>query len=370
MSATLSAKRTSKSLVRSSPIGLDVGARYVHAAQLVRANSSDGWKLHAAASFPRATESYGGLLTIDEANRIADVLFRRNFLGSNIVLAVPDEKLLTTNLELPPRTGEIPLDEIARAEFVRSLKVESDPIEFAYWDLPAPARAAKTTHVMAVGCKHADCEPAIDALESASLELRAIDVAACALTRACQKISAPPNEITAIADIGWRAVRLFVVHQGVVSYQRSLAGYGIERLHGALAEQFNAAGQDAVIEQVLRRVAISDVEIKGSRESDALAANVDARRVLRSHFDAVTAEIITSLSYTSHQYPDAAISRVVLCGGGASIKGLADYVKTQLTNAASSVDVSQLVRTSDEAIGADPSLTLAVGLAMNESGAN
>ena len=122
--------------------------------------------------FPRAIDSEGKALTVAEANRIADVLFRRNFSGSEIVLAVPDEKLLTTNLELPPRTGDIPLDDIARAEFVRSLKVESEALEFAYWDLPAPARAAKATHVMAVGCRHADCEPTIDAFESAGFDLR------------------------------------------------------------------------------------------------------------------------------------------------------------------------------------------------------
>ena len=80
-----------------------------------------------------------------------------------------DDKLLTTNLELPPRNGEIPLDQIARAEFGRSLKVESEALEFAYWDLPAPRWAAKSTHVMGVGCRHEDCEPFIDAFETRRL---------------------------------------------------------------------------------------------------------------------------------------------------------------------------------------------------------
>ena len=109
-----------KGLTRVSPIGLDVGSRQIHAVQLSR-DTDGAWSLRASAGFPRSAGQEGKPLTAAEAARIADVLFRRNFSGSEIVLAVPDDKLLTTNLELPPRNGEIPLDEIARAEFGRSL---------------------------------------------------------------------------------------------------------------------------------------------------------------------------------------------------------------------------------------------------------
>lgn len=353
-----------KRTARTGPIGLDIGSCHVHAAQLAR--GADGTlSMRASASFPRAAECRGKVLTTDEAHRIADVLFRRNFVGTELVLAVPDDKLLATNLELPPRTADIPLDEIARAEFVRSLKVESESLEFDYWDLPAPARAAKATHVMAVGCRHADCDPVIDAFESAGFDLRAIEVEACALTRACFAISAPPNEITAITDIGWRAVRLFVVHQGVVSYQRSLAGFGMERLHAALADQFDVRGAGSeVIDEVLRRVTLGSVA--GNRESDLAAANPEARRVLRSHFDSVAAEVITSLSYTSHQYPDAAVSRLVICGGGASLAGLPEYLSAQLKMNTISARAGDLLRVGDATIANDPTLTLAIGLALND----
>ncbi|CAN5702980.1 type IV pilus assembly protein PilM [soil metagenome] len=352
-----------KRAARVGPIGLDIGSRHVHAVQLSR--SADGSRaLHASASLPRLSDSGGKPLSAEEAARIADVLFRQNFSGTEIVLAVPDEKLLTTNLELPPRNGEMPLDEIARAEFVRSLKVESESLEFAYWDLPAPARAAKSTHVMGVGCRHADCEPLIDAFESIGFDLRAIEVEACALTRACFAVSAPLTEITAMVDIGWRAVRLFVVHQGVVSYQRSLAGYGMQRLYKALAEHLDVRGGDEVVDEVLRRVTFTDVA--GNRESDLAAANPEARRVLRSHFDSVAAEVLTSISYTSHQYPDAPVSRLVVCGGGASLNGVTEYLGGQLNIKAAVARAGDLLRVGDPSVADDASLTLAIGLALND----
>src|SRR5437868_3486504 len=100
-----------KRTARIGPIGLDIGSRHVHAAQL--AQRADGTcALRAAASFPRTSEFEGKPMSSAEATRISDVLFRRNFTGRELVLAVPDDKLLTTNLELPPRTPDVPLDEI------------------------------------------------------------------------------------------------------------------------------------------------------------------------------------------------------------------------------------------------------------------
>jgi Tfp pilus assembly PilM family ATPase len=139
-------------------------------------------------------------------------------------------------------------------------------------------------------------------------------------------------------------------------------------LHGALAEQFNATGDPAVIDELLRRVTIG--EGSGVRSTDEIAVNADARRVLRSHFDAVAAEIITSLSYTSHQYPDAAVSRLVLCGGGASLSGLAQYLGALLKVTTVTARAGDLVRVTDSTSAADPALALAIGMALHDGTAN
>ena len=74
------------------------------------------------------------------------------------------------------------------------------------------------------------------------------------------------------------------------------------------------------------------------------------------------------MSYTSHQYPDAAVSRLVVCGGGASLSGLAEYLNTQLNISTVSTG-RRSVHVSDAAIANDPSLALAIGLALNDGDA-
>jgi Tfp pilus assembly PilM family ATPase len=157
-------------------------------------------------------------------------------------------------------------------------------------------------------------------------------------------------------------VRLFVVHQGVVSYQRSLAGYGVQRLHTALGEQLGVRGADEVIDEILCRVTLASA----TGDSETAPTNPEARRVLRAHFDSVAAEVITSLSYTSHQYPDAAVSKIVICGGGGSLNGLTEYLSGQLGMTTVCARAGDLSRVSDPALANDPSLALAIGLALND----
>jgi type IV pilus assembly protein PilM len=309
-----------------SPIGLDIGASRIKAAQLRR--SGNTWAMHAFASIPRAVE--GAALDVGEAIRINDVLFRRGFTGREVVVSVPDAKLLTVNLELPPRNEQIPLDQIARSEFARSVKTEADPFEFAYWDLPAPARAARSTHVMGVGCRHVDAEPLVDALELAGFEVLAMDVEATALTRACAPLMAPPQEITALLDIGQAALRLFVLHQGVATYRRSLLGHGMRDLRKAVAEHIDVEADEEVIDYVFDHVSLNGDAEQSTPTVPSTAAIEQARRMIANHFDVVLAEITTSLSYTAHQYPDAPFRRLLLSGGGAAMKDLASYLAAKL----------------------------------------
>ena len=300
------------------PIGLDLGAHLVKAVQL--RHSADGWRLIAAASIPRASGAPG--LSGVEAQRIRAVLDRRGFRGNEIVVAVPNDKLLTANLELPLRNPQMPFEQIARQEFARSVKQDMQSFEFAFWDLPLPARAAKATHVLAVGCTTAQSEPMLEGFDAAGFSVCAIDVEACALARACAPLLAPPEQITAILEIGWSSSRLSIVHRGIISYCRRLAGTGISTLRQSMAQQLELP--DEVVEHLLN----DGGALSGKHDENGVANQ--SRRAICAHADALIGEVTTSLSYAAHQYPDAAVSRVLLAGGGTMIPGISDYFAAQL----------------------------------------
>ena len=339
---------------RLSPIGLDLGAREIKAAQLMR--GSDGaWKVIASAIIPR--EQGNDVALSAQIARVRGVLDRRGFRGHGVVIAVPGAKLLASNLELPQRAAETPLDDIARIEFCRTHKQPAEALEFDYWDLPAPARATRATHVMGVGCTIADSEPIVDACEAAGLDVIAADVDGCALTRACSPMLAPTGEITAILDLGWQSTRLFVVHQSIVTYRRALEGYGMERLSRTVSEQLEIDAE--VVDHLFRTSGLNEP----SPADDESTVAEEARRLVRSHLDAVVAEVLTSLSYAAHQYPDAPVRRVLLVGGAASVPGVVEYLAAMLGVDTRLVRVSAVTSGDAAADEYDAAGVLALGLA-------
>ena len=140
-------------LNRPGPIGVDVGSRHVKAVQL--APRGEGWRVLAAASFPRAAAKQP--FDANDAGRLCDVLDRQGFTGRDVVVGLSQDRLLTSMLELPPSAPGVPIEQIARMELARVHQRDASSFEFAQWEVPPPARAPRSMHVMAVACAH---EPA------------------------------------------------------------------------------------------------------------------------------------------------------------------------------------------------------------------
>src|SRR3954453_16734348 len=201
-----------------TPIGLDLGAKRVKAIQLE--HGPDGPRVAAAAVAPRAGSGAGGsIVTGAEGAGLSHLLYRTGFEGWDVVLAAPAGQLMTGVMELPPRAADgkhpVPVEQIARMELARSHKIGPDTFEMGCWDLPPcnhPHRNGKGTHLMAVGLPHAAAGVLLDAFEPSGLRVRAIDVASCALSRACAATGAPydgraggeaSRQMTAFLDVGW-----------------------------------------------------------------------------------------------------------------------------------------------------------------------
>jgi Tfp pilus assembly PilM family ATPase len=324
--------------IRKSPvIGVDVGSRFIKAAQLAPSGG-----LAASCVVPREAEQ--APLSAADVQRLHGTMYRSGFTGARIILAVPHDKLLCEPLELPPRTSDAPLDQIARHELSRIRKVNPDALEIDCWDVPVPARAAKASHVMAVGCLHSDANTIVDCFEREGLAVASLDVASQAMARACKPLIASSDEIIGILDIGFSAAVLIVLHMGQVCYHRVIAEAGLCRLHRELHERLDLDGD--VIDFLLTHSALRP-------DSDDAG---EAKPLVMAHFDALIRELRTSLSYVSQQYPDAPIGQVLICGGGGRVAGLSEYLEQSLRVSASAVKLSD----------AGPELLTAIGLAQHE----
>ena len=336
------------------PIGVDIGERQIRAVQLNL--SSDRWRIKAAASLPRAMP--GSRVSGAEVHRLHGLLDRKGFTGKSIVLAVPNDKLLTGVLELPPRTSGAPIEQLARSEFARMHQWDAQSFEIACWDLPAPGRATNSTFVMAAACTHAGADELLDAFEGEGFDVRGLDTRATAAARACGPLLADVSGIAAILDIGWTSAQLVLWYEGVVVYERNLPKGGL----GALAKLLPSdRGTD------LRQVARVPVENAPTGAGAGAGSSGDLPHELleptAAHFENIVQEMRIPLSYVANQYPDAAMERLLLIGDGAGIPGLKAHLASALELAVHIVAPADLADY-PETVGCEPdaSLTVAVGL--------
>jgi len=334
------------------PIGVDVGARRIKAAQFGR--SPAGWQIEAALSVPRAPAD--SALGAEEVRRLRGLLEEKAFRGNAIVLAVPHEKLLTGIMELPPEDSGAPIDLLAHSELARMHACRPEDLEMASWRLPAPARAANTTFVMGVACRHADADELLDLFEAEGFDVEGLQTQAQAVARACRPLLADIRGIAGILDIGWNSARLALLFQGVVVYERNLPTSGLNVLAASLTDQFGLSA--AKVEKMLSGPASSGRRTSRRRGG---AEAIDA--AVADHLQAMVREMRIPLSYLANQYPDAAMERLLLVGGGARLGGRGEHLAGALETEVRIVmpsDVARCPASLDKEHG--PALAAAVGL--------
>ena len=318
-----------------TPIGIDIGRRYVKAAQLTR--SGQGWCAEATACFPRAkTEA-----TIDnrEVRRIHRVLSRQGFDGNEVILGVPSEMLLTGILELPLRASGAPLEQIARAELARMYKRDPETVEVSCWDLPiAKSSSQESTMMMAAGCSHDDARELLSVFEDTEFHVAAMDAPACALARACGPLLDHQNGVVALADLGWNAVQLLLLHEGVIVYESTLQELGIKKLYEALAHRFGLDHSE--IDCLLSEIS-PDTRV-GQGQSGGSPFNI-VFDVIAGHFRAIAEDLRSTFSKATHQY-GCDVELLLLVGGGADIPGVSQELAKKLHMALKSVTMEGLLQ--------------------------
>jgi Tfp pilus assembly PilM family ATPase len=312
-----------------TPIGLDIGRRFIKAVQL------RGNELVAAACIRRTGN--GAMLDPGEAKQLAEAVCRRPFQGRAVIAAVPHDKLLTSIVELPPRASGAPIEQLARSELARIHHKDAHCLEMAHWELPASAHASARTMVMATACPQDDAEAMLDCLEAEGLDVLALDVPAAAAMRACGPLIEDAGS-GAVLDVGWGASRLVLQYKGSIVYERSLDRCGLDAWGRMFAQ--NRGGDLDAAEAILM-----DGQIGNHSSAQGAANNHEhARKTLVAHLEQLAAEMRTPLRYLTTQYTDTVVQNLFVIGGGAALPDLDNMLGMKLEMKVKSVSPMELVK--------------------------
>jgi Tfp pilus assembly PilM family ATPase len=339
--------------IRYSPIGIDIGSDAIKALQLKCGRA--GPSLFAATVVPRS--STGSPIGPADFDRIARVLSRQGFVGDDVVLGVPADRLITAALELPPRTSNAPLDDIARTELARAGRTEPNAIESSWWPLPGTGRPGEGTHGIGVACKHTDACALLDAGESAGLNILALDVLPVAAVRSVVPLCAGSGGLTGVLDIGHSACELLLLHERTLVYQRSMKELGTGRILTALAQ----AGHEALEPATLM---MRSVGCLPGADGDTSALGASIRSLVGQMIDGAADELRMSVSYAQRRF-GGELTRVLLIGGGAELPGVLDRATRKLGVDVRMARASELVGPGPTPLYAGPALVHALGLALH-----
>lgn len=345
-----------KLLGSASPIAIDVGRRWVHAAQIERTARAE--RLRAWARIPRA----GGdreTWTVDEAREAWGAIRRQGFVGDEVVLAAPAEVATTTLLDMPAKIGASAALEFARGELARMHRLDPGAFQCTTWTLPGVGRSGSVGKLMAVCCPHQRAEALIQPLDAAGAKVMALDLMCLALARAARNAFSPAG-LGLIVHLSWECARFVAIGTGRVVYERVLASLGWK----ACAERLSSATglEHELFDEILRGLSCQE-----PRRAGVVAAVTRARPILDEHVRAVIQELRPSLTYLDGRFPELALEGIVVTGEGAN---LPDWVK----GVPAATGVSCGVLGAGEALGggatlpgdASTALTLAIGLARHQ----
>ncbi len=340
---------------KRTAIGIDVGSRIIKAAQLLP--SEDHHRIVALTMLPRTGS--GATIEYEEVRQLKRILHRQGFAGSNVVLAVPDQKLLRGTFELPPRISLDKVPQMARMELARIHQVTPQSFEMLCWIMPQSDQVQSITQTITVGCLHEVANAYLDVFEQGGFNVTALDVRSAAAARACEGLTVPMPALTAILDLGWGSTKLLLACGRTIIYERLLESPSLQALAAKLGKRFGIADQAAC--HVIDAIGFAVGEVDGFDQQSTLAI----RGLLEKHADKMIEELKVPFAYANHQLPGEGIKRLLLIGGGARIPGLAPYFESQIGMCVKEATPGELMESPPELQSKvdNPATTVAVGLA-------
>lgn len=344
-------------------VGLDLGHFMIKLVQVERAHN--GWKVVRFDAIETPPGAVRDGVVVDQqamAGAIRQLLKRSGSSATTSCIAVAGGSVVVRAVRIP---------KMPEATLRKSIKYEAgryvpSSVEDSYVEFEIIGDADESQmDVLIVAAPRDLVESRVKACEVAGLEVEAVDVEAFAIYRALIEADADPTwleKTVALVDIGSTTTNVSVISKGVFAMTRAIPHAGAN-LTDALKAYFKL--EDADAEQGKAQLDF------GALVDESSPIENPPLRVLQPHIDELIREIRRSLNYYQSQQTESGganpVSQMVVCGGGANLKGLDRYFEHKLGLPVSSLGIFDNPRfswagTSEQGSGLE--LAVASGLAM------
>lgn len=346
-----------------SIVGIDISANGIRAAELSSASKSrpELIRYHSIA-LPAGAVTRGEVV---EPATVATVLKQLwsagGFTTKNVVLGIGNSRVLARDLSVP----KAPLNRIRESLPFHVQEMLPFPTEDALLDFYPISEGVDSNGPVVNGLLVAALKEAVlgnvRAVQLAGLNPVAVDLVPFALSRILLR-GAQSTGTSAMIDVGATTTTVVVSSDGVPHFVRIIPTGGDDLTH-AISTRLGVSPEEA--ERAKRSLGLSTAPT--TPEENAVVGII---------FE-TTGELITSLrntlTYFASTSSSNSIEQVVLSGGGAALGGfgaaVSEYTRLPVTagDPYSNISIGRQATKTMKEKGVDPSLTVAIGLALGNA---
>jgi len=336
-----------------NPIGLDIGSSSIRAVEVRR--TKDGHTLTNFGQIPLAPGTVVGGVPQDPVaitGALKQLWAACKFDTKRVRLGVTNPQLMVRETSV----SNLPANQMHKSLPFQvgdliPLAVERSLLDFHPLEEPG---GNPTVRGLLIAMPKDAVIDAVKAAEKARLHVVGVDLASFAVLRAASRLDA---QVEAIVEIGAEVTSVVVHADGEPLIVRTVPRGGVE-ITESIATRLGVPAPDA--EAVKCRFGLH-----GDEWPETAAAAADAVRPLVN-------ELRGSFAYVATGERQKQVTRVVLCGGGARMPGLAEHMQSELGVAVTHADNAARLRNLRAARRRDfdsflPSAAVSIGLALGSA---
>jgi type IV pilus assembly protein PilM len=344
-------------VARNSSIGLDIGTRTVHVAEVASPKGQPTVVNFGGLDLPVSTVREGEILDVPAvADAVKQIVATTGIKGRKANLGIANQRVVVRQIDLPwmdPRELRSSL-RFQVQEFI-PIPVEDAELDFHVLEEFQGEADTRMLRLLLVAAHKDMVATHIAAAEQAGLRPVGVDLNPFAMLRALGSESALETAGEVLIDVGAGVTNIVVHDRGVPRFVRILV------LGGDDITEALASGQGTSYE---------DAEALKKRSGLTGAADDTARRLIDDHAAQFIDEVRSSLDYYQAQTGSGRLGRVVITGGGALLAGLGERLGTairlpvELGNPFDRWPVGNVEMGPEQLAQVGPVLTTAIGLAL------
>ena len=315
---------------KSRFLGLDIGHHTIKAVE-VEGYDRGAWHVTAVGIAPTPADSVAdGVVALPHllSEAIRNLMRHNNLQARRVVCSVSGPAVHFRPLRLPKMSDNL----LRKAVMFKAREAPmATPLEemIVEYNVQATDSSATDLDVLLVAAPRAIVDSRADVLSDCGLTVEAIDLDGFALMRALVDFSLNDEDhqqTIAIVSMGHTYTEFNIVTRGTFSFPRSIPIGGSHFDHTLQ----NSLGLDAAAVEEMKQM----VDLRTLLSPDPYAPPNSPDQLLRPAMDELVREITRSINYYQSQFAegstDAAVDHVLLCGGGARMKGIRDYMSARL----------------------------------------